>query len=92
MSETSQPSTYNEATVMWRMRRADGQQARAVIDPMESGTRVLWFVNGRPLGVRYFDDWTGAIECVDRLRTQYWTVGWRLADDAPEGPPAQTGS
>ena len=50
MSEIALPSTYNEPTVMWRMRHADGRSAQAVIDPMNSGTRALWFVNGHPLG------------------------------------------
>ena len=91
MSEIAFPSTYNEPTVMWRMRHADGRSAQAVIDPMNSGTRVLWFVNDRPLDIRYFADWTGAIEWSDRLREQQWTVGWRLSDDITEGPPARTG-
>ena len=92
MSEIALPSTYNEPTVMWRMRRADGRRAQAVIDPTKSGTRVLWFVNGQPLGVRYFDDWAGAIEWTDRLQSQYWTVGWRLSDDIAEAHPARSGS
>ena len=81
MSEIAVPSTYDEPTVMWRVRRADGRQAQAVIDPIEGGTRVLWFVNGRPLGVRYFDNWTGAIEWTDQLRAHYWAAGWRLSDE-----------
>ena len=91
MSEVALPSTYNEPTVMWRMRHADGRSAQAVIDPMKSATRVLWFVNEQPLDVRYFADWTGAIEWTDRLRTQQWTVGWRLSDDITEDPAARTG-
>ncbi len=68
------------------MRRADGRRAQAVIDPTDGRIRVLWFVNGRPLGVRYFDDWARAIEWTDRLQAQYWTVGWRLTDEIPEEP------
>jgi hypothetical protein len=85
MSEITSPSTYNEPTVIWRMRHADGRSARAVIDPMSSATRVLWFVDDQPLYVRYFADWTGAIEWSNRLRAQQWTVGWRLVDitDSP---------
>ena len=92
MSEIALPSTYNEPTVMWRMRHRDGRWGQAVIDPMNSGARVLWFVNGQPLGDRYFADWTGAIEWTDRLRAQQWTVGWRLSDDITEGPPGRSGS
>ena len=87
MSEIAVPSTYSEPTVIWRMRHADGRSAQAVIDPMNSGMRVLWFVNDQPLYVRYFADWTDAIEWTCRLRTQQWTVGWRLSDDITEDPP-----
>lgn len=66
---------------MWRMRHGDGRRAQAVIDPTNSATRVIWFVNGHPVGVRYFTDWTGAFEWSDRLRAQQWSVGWRLSDD-----------
>jgi len=85
MSETAFPSTYNEPTVMWRMRHANGRRAQAMIEPTNSGTRVLWFMNDRPLDVRDFADWTSAIEWTDRLRAQQWTVGWRLSDDITEG-------
>jgi len=81
MSEISLPPTYNEPTVMWRMRRSDGRHAQAVIDPTSRGARVVWFLNGNPLGVRCFDDWRGAVEWADRLRKHYWSVGWRLSDE-----------
>jgi hypothetical protein len=92
MSEIALPSTYNEPTVMFRMRHADGRWAQSVIDPMNTGARALWFVNGHPLDVRYFADWTSAIHWTDRLRAQQWTVGWRLSDAITEGPPARSGS
>ena len=92
MSEIALPSTYNEPTVMWRMRHADGRCAQAVIEPTNSGTRVLWFVNGHPLEIRSLADWTRAIDWADRLRAEQWTVGWRLSDDITEGPPDQSGS
>ena len=90
MSEIILPSTYNEPTVMWRMRHTNDSSAHALIDTVEGRPRVVWFVNGRAVGARYFDDWTGAIQWSDKLRAQYWTVGWRpLPDDPPEGPPAR---
>jgi len=92
MSETALPSTYNEPTVMWRMRRVDGRRAQAVIDPTKDGTRVLWFVNGQLLGLRYFDDWARAIEWTDQLQAQYGAVGWRLSDDIAGAQPARSGS
>jgi hypothetical protein len=90
--ESAMSSTYNEPTVMWRMRHRDGRCAQAVIDPTNSGARALWFVNGHSLEVRDFADWTSAIEWTDRLRAQQWTVGWRLSDDITEGPAARSRS
>ena len=84
------PPTYSEPTVMWRMRRAEDSTAHALIDTVEGRARVFWFVNGRPMGERYFDDWTAAIQWSDRLRAHCWTVGWRLSDDILEGPPARS--
>jgi len=77
---------------MWRMRHRDGRWGQAVIDPTHGGARALWFVNGHPLSVRYFVDWTGAIEWTDRLQLQQSTVGWSLSDDIPAGPPERSES
>jgi hypothetical protein len=77
-------ATYDEPTVMWRMRRGNAHFAHAVIGFQGSGAWVMWFVNGRPLGVRDFDDCASAIRWSDRLRAQNWTVGWRLVTDTEE--------
>ncbi len=66
---------------MWRMERADGQSAHAVIDPRLGGAAVIWFVNGRPLGIRDFDDWTSALLWTELMQIQNWTTGWRLAPE-----------
>ena len=84
MSEIGLPSTYHEPTVIWRMRHRDGRCAQAVIDPLTNGALAQWLVNDRALAVRYFAEWTGAIEWIDRLRDQQWAVGWRQSDDIPE--------
>ena len=35
-----------------------------------------------------FDDWTAAIQWSDKLRAQYWTIGWRpLSDRFSDIPP-----
>jgi hypothetical protein len=74
-------STYNEPTVMWRMQRGDRQAAKAVIGPVADGACVVWFLNGRPLGMREFSEWAGAIAWSDQMRNQNWVAGWRLAPD-----------
>jgi hypothetical protein len=91
MSESAVPTSYNEPTVMWRMRHRDGRGAQVVIDPRNIHTRALWFVNGHLLAVRDFADWTGAIEWTERLRARQWTVGWRVSDDIRESPRLDVG-
>jgi hypothetical protein len=86
------PSTYNEPTVMWRMRHRDGRSAQAVIDSTENVVRAQWFVNGREVDSRCFADLTSAIAWTDRLRAQQWAVGWRVSEDIPEDPAAQSRS
>jgi hypothetical protein len=71
------PSTYDEPTVMWRMRRSDGLSAHAVIGLLGRGAWVIWFMNGKPVGVRDFDDLTTALQWSERMQFQNWTVGWR---------------
>jgi hypothetical protein len=73
--------TYNEPTVMWRMQRGDRMFAQAVIAPAADGASVIWFVNGRPLGMREFTDWGSAIAWSDRIRHQNWVAGWRLTEN-----------
>jgi hypothetical protein len=63
---------------MWR---ADGQSSHAVIDPRLGGVAVIWFVNGRPLGLRDFDDWTSALLWSEQMQAQNWIAGWRLAPE-----------
>jgi hypothetical protein len=75
------PLVYGEPTVMWRMRRAGGSMAHAVIVPRPEGAVVVWFLNGRPLGYRDFGDWTGALRWSDQMRAQNWAAGWRLVPE-----------
>jgi hypothetical protein len=78
---------YEEPTVMWRMRRADGVRSHAVIGPRSHGAFVfMWFINDRPLGSRHFDEWTSALRWSDQMQAQNWAVGWRLAPEYDDTP------
>ena len=71
-------SIYDEPTVMWRMRRTDGQSSHVVIGSRLNGVAVMWFVNGRLLGRRDFDDVTCALRWSEQMQAQNWATGWRL--------------
>jgi hypothetical protein len=77
VKEMAMRLVYGEPTVMWRMQRADGASAHAVIGLRSDGAVVVWFLNDRPLGYREFGDWTGALRWSDHLQAQNWAVGWR---------------
>jgi hypothetical protein len=78
MSASPEQLVYDEPTVMWRMRRADGLLSHAMIAPRAAGAVVVWFINDRPLGYRDFGDWSGALRWSEQMQVQNWTVGWRL--------------
>jgi hypothetical protein len=61
------------------MRRAETQSSHAIIHPRLEKATVIWFVNGRPVGFREFDDWGSALGWSERLQAQNWAAGWRLA-------------
>ena len=92
MSETPLPSTYDEPTVMWTMSRPDGRHVQAVVNPAGLGASVSWLLNGVALGERHFDDWTAAIECSDRLKTQYRSAGWSAVEHTWPRPSRDTPS
>jgi len=81
VSDRSAPLSYNEPTVMWRMRRPGGQSSHALLAPKASGAVVVWFLNERPVGYCEFDDLAGALRWSDLMQRQNWTVGWRLESD-----------
>ena len=73
---------------MWRMERPGGLASHLVIASQPNGALAAWFLNGRPQGLRAFDDVGGAIQFSDRMQHQNWSVGWRLAPD--EKPDEET--
>lgn len=80
------PATYDEPTVMWRMRRGENLTTHAILRPRGSHAWVTWYVNEHPIGVREFEDWSAALQWADRMHFQNWTAGWRPVleyDDVP---------
>lgn len=84
-------STYDEPTVMWRMRRGPAQRAHAVIGLRGHAAWVMWFLNDRAMEIRDFDDCESALRWSDRLRDQNWAAGWRLLPEEDEASPTPAG-
>src|SRR3954462_9153100 len=83
----STASTYDEPTVLWRMRRGKNLRAHAVIGLHGCAAWVMWFLNDRAMDVRDFDDCESALQWSNRLRDQNWTIGWRLVPENDQSTP-----
>jgi hypothetical protein len=81
MAKTPTQTGSQEPTTVWRMQRADGQSSHAIIGPRLNGVAVIWFVNGRPLGLRDFDDVGDALRWSEQMLAQNWAAGWRLTSE-----------
>jgi hypothetical protein len=81
VTDTPSPLVYDQPTVMWRMRRADGLSSHAVIGPRLDGAVVVWYINGRPLGYKDFEDWASALRWSEQMQAQNWAAGWHVSPD-----------
>jgi cytoskeletal protein CcmA (bactofilin family) len=79
-------STYNEPTVMWRMRHPDGRSAHTVIAPKGPETLAVVFVNDDLKGVRDFKTWDSAIRWTEQMSIQLEVMGWQFADSISRNP------
>jgi hypothetical protein len=82
MAKTPTQTVYDQPTVMWRMQRDGGQSSHAIIGPRLNGVAVIWFVNGRPLGLRDFDDLGSALRWSEQMQAQNRAAGWRLTPES----------
>jgi hypothetical protein len=80
MPNTRVASTYNEPTVMWRMRHPDGRWGHTVIVPKGSEALTMVIVNGHLKGTRDFNTWDDAIRWTEQMRIQLQAMGWQFAD------------
>jgi hypothetical protein len=90
MAETYDLSLDEEPTVMWRMRRRHNLSAHAVIGIRGRGAWVMWFLNDKPVGVKDFDSWSGALRWCELMKVQNWAVGWRITSELDDVPPPES--
>jgi hypothetical protein len=72
----AQAETYNEATVMWRLRHPDGRSAHAVIVPTGSTASAFWFMLSTPQASLDFNDWRDALAWATEVRARLYLDGW----------------
>lgn len=83
MANSGMTSTYEEPTVMWRVRHKDGRSAHAVIVPRGTKTVAVWFIHGTAQESREFRTLHGAVRWLERelLKLQVW--GWPVWNPIP---------
>jgi len=80
MPKRSAPTTYNEPTVMWRLRHPAGQSARAAVIPIGDTATALWLIDDLAQDAKGFDEWTSAVTWVEEVRADLIAMGWRDSD------------
>ena len=78
MSPAPVYTTYAEPTIMWRLRRADGCGAHALIIPHGNAATAMWFAEGKPEESRDFTNWHDAIYWLDCELAKLLLVGWQV--------------
>ena len=69
--------SYSEPAILWRLRDADGNQARATIIPGVPASTLVIFVNDRFERGENFEEWAQALAKADEVRISLIEAGWR---------------
>ena len=68
--------SYSEPAVLWRLRDAAGNQARATIIPGTPQSTLVIFVNDQFERGENFEDWSEALTRADEVRSSLMESGW----------------
>jgi len=68
--------SYSEPAVLWRLRDAAGNQARATIIPGNPQSTLVIFVNDRFERGENFEDWSDALARANEVRSSLMESGW----------------
>ena len=68
--------SYSEPAVLWRLRDAAGNQARATIIPGTPQSTLVIFMNDQFERGENFEDWSEALARADEVRASLTESGW----------------
>lgn len=68
--------TYSEPAVLWRLRHARGDKARATLIPGSPHSTLVFFVNDRLDRGENFTEWSQAVARADQVRADLLEQGW----------------
>jgi hypothetical protein len=69
--------SYSEPAVLWRLRDAQGNQARATIIPGVPHSTLVIFLNDQFDRGENFEEWAQALARADEVRASLLEAGWR---------------
>jgi hypothetical protein len=69
--------SYSEPAVLWRLRDAEGNQARATIIPGVPQSTLVIFLNDRFERGENFEEWAQALARANEVRASLVEAGWR---------------
>lgn len=84
MPERPTPSTYNEPTILWRMRHPSKGGAHGVIVPGQPYTTVLWCVCGLIQDTVEFREWKQAIIWLNAVSRRLQGEGWNVVAEGAD--------
>jgi hypothetical protein len=69
--------SYSEPAVLWRLRDAEGNQARATVIPGVPQSTLVIFLNDQFDRGENFEEWAQALARADEVRASLLEAGWR---------------
>lgn len=73
-------STYDENTVLWRLRSPDGVRARVMFIPGKPESTLAWFLGDTLDRVENHASWDSAVKRAEETRVELVAEGWREDD------------
>ena len=75
-------TSFTEPAILWRLRGARGDTARAMLIPGSPESTLVFFLNDQFDRGENFVEWSAALERADAVREDLIQQGWRSCDPA----------
>ncbi len=70
--------SYSEPAVLWRLRHARGDKARATLIPGAPQSTLVFFLNDRLDRGENFTEWSMAMARAEQVRADLLDQGWEI--------------
>jgi hypothetical protein len=76
LTTTQRAGSTNKPTILWQLRRGSDETASAVMFPLRHDATLLWWIQSKLEGARYFTTQTHALEAADQVRSALSALGF----------------